>query len=221
MLNSMEAGDSQTAGLLEVHKIVSQELRHTATVIWQFSIAIVTLQGGAVGLSAQRGFQTTIGRCILATGFFLALCFSLMLMRQATERRCFRDRIRAVEAELRRTYPLFFAPIDSAGFWEFGWFKSTVLAWLLLIESVIGFLFFFVLAGLQVTDRLTGIHAATPTYSLVDSLRSSQPSSPTPEPSPTPAETPIARAIPVASPTLTPLPSPHPTPHRRHPRRHR
>lgn len=216
----MDGGDSQTAKLLEVHKIISQELRHTATVIWQFSIAIVTLQGGAVGLSAQQGFQTILGKSVLGFGFFLAICFSVMLIRQATERRGFVDRIHAVEAELRKTYPLFFAQIHSPGFFGFGWFKSTVLAWLLLIESIIGFLFFFVeLTGLQ--DRLTGIHAATPTYSLVDSLRSSQPSSPTPEPSPTPAETPIARAIPVATPTLTPLPSPHPAPHRRHPRRHR
>ena len=222
----MEAGDSQTAELLEVHNIISQELRHTATVIWQFSIAIVTLQGSAVGLSfAQHGFQTILGKSVLGFGFFLAICFSVMLIRQATERRGFVDRIHAVEAELRKTYPLFFAQIDSDpgfGWFKLGWFKSTKLAWLLLIESVIGFLFFLVeLTGLQ--DRLTGIHAAPPTYSLVDSLRSSQPSSPTPESSPTPTETPIPRAIPVATPTLTPSPSPHPTqvPHRSHPRRHR
>jgi hypothetical protein len=211
----MEAGDSRTADLLEVHKIISQELRHTATVIWRFSIAIVTLQGGALGLSAMHGFQTILGEFVLGFSFFLSICFSVMLIRQATERRGFVDRIHAVEAELRKTYPLFFARIDSR---FFHWFKSTKLAWLLLIESVIGFVFFSVE---QVKDRLTAIHAATPTYSLVDSLRFTQSSSPTPEPSPTPAETPVPRAIPVATPTLTPLPSPHPTPHRRHPRRHR
>ena len=42
---------------LEVHKLISEELRHTSTVIWQFAIAIITLQGGAVGLSVQKGFE--------------------------------------------------------------------------------------------------------------------------------------------------------------------
>jgi hypothetical protein len=133
----MEAG-SRTADLLEIHKIISQELRHTATVIWQFSIAIVTLQGGAVGLSAQRGFQTTLGKSILGVGFVLAICFSLMLIRQATERRYFRDRIHAVEAELRKIYPQFFTPIEPV----LPWFTSVRFAWLLFIESVIGFVFF-------------------------------------------------------------------------------
>jgi len=154
----MEAGDSRTADLLEVHKIISQELRHTATVIWRFSIAIVTLQGGALGLSAMHGFQTILGEFVLGFSFFLSICFSVMLIRQATERRGFRDRIDAVEAELRKTYPLFFAQIHS----PFRGFSSIVLAWLLLIESVIGFLFFSVETGLQEKDRLTGIHAATP-----------------------------------------------------------
>ena len=68
--------DSNIEGLLEIHKLHSEELRYTSTEIWQFSIAIVTLHGGAVALSAQSGFQTVIGRCALAAGFLLSVCFS-------------------------------------------------------------------------------------------------------------------------------------------------
>jgi hypothetical protein len=142
------ADNGRAAELLEIHKICSEELRHTATIIWQFAISIVTLQGGAVALSAKPEFQTALGKSILAVGLFLAICFSVMLVRQATERRGFRDRSLAVEDELRKTYPDFFVKIDS----PFRRFTSIRLAQLLLIESVIGFVFFLwsfgILAGL-------------------------------------------------------------------------
>jgi len=128
--NSMNTTESY----LELHKLISEELRHTSTVIWQFSIAIVTLQGGAVGLSAQSGFQGTIGKWVLAAGFFLSVCFSIMLIRQASERKGFVERMRAVEAELHKVYS-FFAPVPTS----FRWFTSVLLARILLVESVIGF----------------------------------------------------------------------------------
>ncbi len=123
---------------LEIHRLHSEELRHTATVIWQFAIAIVTLQGGAVALSAQSGFQTALGRCVLIAGFLLSVCFSLMLIRQSRERRGFVARIHAVEKELRKEYPAFFDEIPSS----FRWFSSVVLAWILLVESGVGFILF-------------------------------------------------------------------------------
>jgi hypothetical protein len=113
---------------------MSEELRHTSTVIWQFSIAIVTLQGGVVALSAQSGFQGIIGKCVLATGFLLSVCFSIMLIRQSTERKGFKERMRAVEAELFKVYS-FFYPIPTS----FPWFTSVRLARILLVESVVGF----------------------------------------------------------------------------------
>ena len=124
---------------LEIHRLHSEVLRHTATVVWQFSIAIVTLQGGAVALSAKSGFQTTLGRCVLVTGFLLSVCFSVMLHRQATERGGFVKRIHAVEVELRKKYPTFFEEIPKS----FEWFRSVDLARILLIESGIGFILFF------------------------------------------------------------------------------
>jgi len=128
--NSMNTTESY----LELHKLISEELRHTSTVIWQFSIAIVTLQGGAMGLSAQSGFQDAIGKLVLATGFLLSVCFSIMLIRQARERRGFVKRIRAVEAELGKVYS-FFDPVPTS----FPWFTSVWLAWILFLESIIGF----------------------------------------------------------------------------------
>jgi hypothetical protein len=124
---------------LELHKLMSGELRYTSTAIWQFSIAIVTLQGGAVGLSAQSGFESVLGKCVLATGFFLSVCFSIMLVRQAVERKGFVRRMGAVEEELRKIYPPgVFACLPKT----FSWFTSVVLAWILLGESVIGFALF-------------------------------------------------------------------------------
>jgi NO-binding membrane sensor protein with MHYT domain len=70
--------------ILEIHKMHSAELRHTATVIWQFSIAIVSLQGGAVAgavaLNSQSDIRRTLGAFfVLAAGFLLsgALAFFL------------------------------------------------------------------------------------------------------------------------------------------------
>lgn len=133
-----------TKDLLEIHKMLSDELRHTATVVWQFSIAIVTLQGGAVALTAQSGFQVTLGKWVLAAAFFLSVCFSMMLVRQARERSGFVTRIHAVETELRKAYPQFFIEIPRS----FPWFTSVCLARILLVESAIGFaLFLYYLTG--------------------------------------------------------------------------
>ncbi len=127
-----------TKTYLEIHKTLSDELRHTATVVWQFSIAIVTLQGGAVALCKDQGFRTPMGMTVLISAFVLSGLFSLMLYRQAHERSGFRDRIHAVESALRREYPSFFTEIPT----RFRWFTSIVLAYLLMLESAVGLLLF-------------------------------------------------------------------------------
>ena len=119
--------------LLELHSSNAEALRHTSGVIWQFAIAIVTLQGGALALAAQAGLKESIGRYILVGGFLLAVLFSMMLVRQAKERQGFVTRILAIEAELRKTHPAFFTPIPRA----IGWFTSSVFAWLLFFESAV------------------------------------------------------------------------------------
>jgi hypothetical protein len=40
--------DSRNEDKFEFLKLLSQDMRHTAIVVWQFSIAIVTLQASAV-----------------------------------------------------------------------------------------------------------------------------------------------------------------------------
>lgn len=130
--------NDDTKDRLEIHKLLSEELRHTATVIWQFSIAIVTLQGGAVALSTKTGFETVLGKCVIETGFFLSVCFSVMLLRQAYERGGFIRRICAVEEDLSKVYPEFRIEIPK----KLGSFTSVTLAWILLLESVFAFLLF-------------------------------------------------------------------------------
>ena len=95
--------------LLEIHKTLAEEMRHTSTVVWQFSVAIVTLQGGAIAASATSGFHNPVGIKVVAVAFFLSVCFSLMLSRQTHERRGFRNRIWAVEEKLRKFDPAAFA----------------------------------------------------------------------------------------------------------------
>src|SRR5438477_12619338 len=86
---SLDVGSvNETArDLLELHKLTTEDLRHTATIIWQFAIAIVTLEGGAVGLALHAGFDTVAGIVIAAAGLALSCLFSIMLVRQAAERK--------------------------------------------------------------------------------------------------------------------------------------
>jgi hypothetical protein len=131
--------DAASTDLLKLHDSNAEALRHSSDVIWRFAIAIVTLQGAALGLFAQAGLKQSIGKWVLVGGFMLAVFFSMMLIRQAKERSGFVDRIEAIETELRKTHPhkKFFKEIPKG---VFGWFKSWMLAWLLFLESAVGFL---------------------------------------------------------------------------------
>ena len=73
--------------LLEIHKMVSEELRHTSNVVWRFSVAIATLQGAALALSGQKDAHEVLGALALLIGFLLSFLFSLMLVRQGRERK--------------------------------------------------------------------------------------------------------------------------------------
>ena len=104
--------------LLEMHKTLSEEMRHTATVVWQFAVAIVTLQGGAIAASGTEGFKDRpLGKLVIVAAFFVSLWFSFMLYRQAHDRRGFRNRIWVVEAELRKSEPEAFKEIKRVWAW--------------------------------------------------------------------------------------------------------
>jgi hypothetical protein len=64
--------------LLEIHKMVSEELRHTSNVVWRFSVAIATLQGAALALSGQKDAHEVLGASLLAFFYhsYSALCWS-------------------------------------------------------------------------------------------------------------------------------------------------
>jgi hypothetical protein len=131
--------------LLEIHKTLGEEMRHTATVMWQFSVAILTLQGGAIALSGTDNFQSVLGKVVIVAAFVLSVAFSVMLLRQAFERSCFAKRIRNAEKELQTelqkittspNLPSLFVEITSPAL--ISWFTSIWLAAILVVESLLG-----------------------------------------------------------------------------------
>ena len=121
--------------LLEVHKTVVEELRHTSNVIWRFAVAIATLQGAAFALAGRKDGNEVVGASALLIGFFFSFLFSLMLVLQATESRGFVARLRRFEEELDKLHEGMFQPIKST----LESFTSVVLARFLALESFLGF----------------------------------------------------------------------------------
>ena len=120
--------------LLEIHKTVSEELRHTSNVVWRFSVAIATLQGAALALSGQKDAHEVLGALALLIGFLLSFLFSLMLVRQGRERKGFADRMKVVEKQLREFNEEIFQPIEST----LHSYTSVVMARWLAGESFVG-----------------------------------------------------------------------------------
>ena len=120
--------------LLEIHKMVSEELRHTSNVVWRFSVAIATLQCAALALSVQKDAHEVLGALALLIGFLLSFLFSLMLVRQGRERKGFADRMKVVEKQLREFNEEIFQPIEST----LHCYTSVVMARWLAGESFVG-----------------------------------------------------------------------------------
>jgi hypothetical protein len=123
---------------LEIHASLGEELRHSDGLVWQFAIAIIALEDGAVVLSEQSGFQSPVGKSALAAAFLVSVCLSFVFLRHAQDRRGFVRRMEAVEEELRNVHPRLFAKNPGSP----QWFASMLLAWVLLAESTVGFIFF-------------------------------------------------------------------------------
>jgi small-conductance mechanosensitive channel len=116
--------------------------------VWQFSLAILTLQTAALGVVDKAKFEAGTGRFVLGAAFFLAACLSAMLIRQGLERGAFARRIQNIEADL--PVPSSYVAPVSRRWWHFYWFKSWHLGVLLLVESLGGFFWF----AIQPTGRL-------------------------------------------------------------------
>jgi hypothetical protein len=123
---------------LEIHASLAEEIRHSDGLVWQFALAIIAIEDGAVILSAQSGFESLVGKAALTAGVLLSVCLSFVLLRHAYDRRCFVTRMVAVEDELRTEYPKFF--VKRGGTPQ--WLASMILAWVLLVESTVCFVLF-------------------------------------------------------------------------------
>lgn len=123
-----------TQDYLEIRASLAEELRHSDGIVWQFAIAIAGLEEGMVVLSDKSGFQSFVGKGALAAGFLLSVSLSFVLLRHAYDRRGFVQRLRVVEAELRKEFESVFVPTKGSP----QWFATMLLAWFLVAESVVG-----------------------------------------------------------------------------------
>jgi hypothetical protein len=117
-------------------------MRHTATIVWQFAVAMLTLQGVAIALSGTEKLHSNVGNVVIGGAFFVSFCFSVMFLRQAFERKAFSRRIKKVEAELRKIV----APPKPIRRDRqpklIKWFTSSWLAGISIAESVTGLVVF-------------------------------------------------------------------------------
>ena len=127
----LQCGNEKTKNLIDLYKVVSEEIRHTANVIWSFAVAILGFQGVAIKLAIES--DRLLPKLALIPVALLSLAFSAMLIRQAHDRRCIKDRLVAVEAKLKGTYSDCFPPFTG----EFSEFKSINLAWWIFRWSAI------------------------------------------------------------------------------------
>jgi hypothetical protein len=93
------------------------------------------ITGAAFALAGRKDGNEVVGASALLIGFFFSFLFSLMLVRQATERRGFVARLRRFEEELDKLHEGMFQPIKST----LESFTSVVLARFLALESFLGF----------------------------------------------------------------------------------
>src|SRR5688500_7504970 len=81
-----------TKNIIDLYKVCSEELRHTANIVWQFTIAILTFQGVALTLALKEKTNACLLFVIVVGVISIAL--SAMLVRQAHDRSCHVERIK-------------------------------------------------------------------------------------------------------------------------------
>ncbi|HZM06635.1 MAG TPA: hypothetical protein VFC44_26850 [Candidatus Saccharimonadales bacterium] len=135
--------DRENEFLFEANRYVSDSLRHSATIIWQYSISIPTLQGGALLLFANtKGkINPVVGWFILAVVFSVSIALSMMMFRLSTERKQTLGRSAWLEKKLTGIFPenpQFFEP-PTHGPECLNLLDTRWLAGLLVVESIVGF----------------------------------------------------------------------------------
>jgi hypothetical protein len=122
--------NDRVKNMVDLFKIVSEECRHTADIIWRFAIAIITFQSAAVALAVSHPSSYTA--LTLGLAGYVARSFSIMLLRQAVIRGVYLDRLQVAESQLEPIYRGCFKRIPEASIHDY---KSTDLAKFLLGAS--------------------------------------------------------------------------------------
>ncbi len=124
---------------IDVYKVGSEEVRHSATIIWQFSLAILTFLTTAIYFAANK--RDWVSFIVLGTVGVVGIQLSRLLYRQCLDRQDMVGRLKATEVSLRNSYQFSYAQIGGGPEHEF---KSTALAkflkglsWTMLIVAIL------------------------------------------------------------------------------------
>lgn len=128
---SKEESDA-AKNLIDLYKVCSEEVRHSATTFWQYAMAILGFQAAAIGLAVTRTSIQSLLAVMLSA--LVSVGLSAMLIRQAHDRSLFLSRLRLVEDQLRVFYPTTIYSFEKG---PFSGFKSSDLAWLILASSML------------------------------------------------------------------------------------
>lgn len=109
--------------LIDVYRVGSEEVRHSASIIWRFSMAILVFQGTAIYYAIDRASAPAFLGLLLVGMVSGRLC--RLLQRQCLDRSELVERLKATEASLRNSYRDSFKPIGGG---EEHDYKSTHLA---------------------------------------------------------------------------------------------
>jgi hypothetical protein len=116
--------------LIDLYKVQSEEMRHSASIIWQYQLAILTFQSLAVGLAFKEpGLGSKVA---LMVASFISIGLSVMLIRQAHDRRSIRARIVETEKLLKPTFGESFKEFEG----PFKDFTSVDLSWWICTVSL-------------------------------------------------------------------------------------
>jgi hypothetical protein len=122
--------NDRVKNLLDLYKVQSEEMRHSASIIWQYQIAILTFQSLALGLAFK---ESGLGpKLALMIASFISIGLSVMLIRQAHDRRSIRKRIVETEVLLRPIFGECFKEFEG----PFKDFTSVDLSWWICTVSL-------------------------------------------------------------------------------------
>jgi hypothetical protein len=122
---------------VDYYKIVSEECRHMADIIWKFSTTIVLFQAGVVSFAITK--PQVITAITLGIGGLVSFNLSRLLLRQALIRGDYLDRLHAAEDTLRPYLPAnCFKAITPSG--AHGYRSPDLAMFLIIVSALMGFI---------------------------------------------------------------------------------